>query len=77
MASRSINISLPEELVQQIDETAQEASRTRSELIGEATRHYLTEYRWRRTQDYFSERARLAGIRTENDVEALIDSLDD
>lgn len=77
MATKVIDIMLPEELLADIDKEADAESRTRSELIQEATRNYLWERRWRRTQAIVAARARKAGFTTEDDVEELIDSLED
>ena len=41
MATSTVNISFQEKLLSQIDEIAQNESRTRSELIREATRLYI------------------------------------
>jgi metal-responsive CopG/Arc/MetJ family transcriptional regulator len=75
MASKVINISLPEELLREIDESAAAEHRTRSEWLRESARRSLSDQRWRRIQAEVSERARAAGIFTEDDVEDLMDSL--
>jgi len=41
MKSSTVNISFNDELLKQIDEVAQEESRSRSELIREAARTYI------------------------------------
>ena len=41
MASRIINMTIPEELVRRMDQVAKEEGRTRSELVREATRRYI------------------------------------
>ena len=48
MGSKVINISLPEELLQEVDQLAQVEKRTRSELFREAVRRYLqqTSFGW-------------------------------
>ena len=73
--SKVINISLPEELLREIDEAAAFEHRSRSELLRESAREYIDAHRWRRIQAVVSERARAAGILTEDDVEDLIDSV--
>jgi metal-responsive CopG/Arc/MetJ family transcriptional regulator len=75
MATKVINISLPEELLREIDETAAAEHRTRSEWLRESARRSLSDQRWRRIQAEVSERARAAGIFTEDDVEDFLDSL--
>ena len=55
MKSSTVNISFNDELLQQIDQAAQQESRSRSELIREAARNYL-ELKNRWTQIFaFSE----------------------
>lgn len=76
MATKVINISLPEELLREIDEVAALEHRTRSELLRESARRYIRlRQEWREIQSVVAERAKEAGIRTEQDVEDLIDSL--
>ncbi len=43
MPSKIINISLPEDLLREIDQLAKQERRTRSELFREAVRGYLKE----------------------------------
>ena len=76
MPSKVVNISLPEELLEEIDETANEESRTRSELLREAARRYIAARRWRNAQVVVAGRAHAAGLRTEEDIEELIDGLE-
>jgi len=76
MASKVINISLPEELLREIDEMAAKEHRTRSELFRASARYYLSQrYRWREIQRLAAERAQENGILTEDDVEELVDSV--
>lgn len=48
MASKVINISLPEELLSEVDRMTQQEKRTRSEFFREAVRRYLKEITDRR-----------------------------
>jgi metal-responsive CopG/Arc/MetJ family transcriptional regulator len=41
MASRIINMTIPEELIEEADEVARSEGRTRSELFREAVRRYI------------------------------------
>lgn len=75
MATKVINISLPEELLKQIDEAAAKENRGRSEFLRESARKRISDQRWRALQEYGMERARALGIRTEDDVEDFLDSL--
>lgn len=75
MRSATINLSLPNELLRLIDREAKAEFRTRSELIREAARTYLSrEQRWEALQRYAGQRARASGIRTEADVMQAIAS---
>lgn len=76
MVSKVINISLPEELLREIDDVAAQEHRTRSELLRESARRYIRlRQEWREIQSVVADRAQKAGIRSEQDVEDLIDSL--
>ena len=47
MSTSTVNISFPKEFLEEIDKIADAESRSRSELIREATRQYLTQRkRW-------------------------------
>lgn len=43
MASKVVNISLPEELLEEVDQMARREKRSRSELFREAVRRYIEE----------------------------------
>ena len=76
MRSATINLSLPNELLKLIDREAKAEFRTRSELIREAARTYLNrEQKWKALQRYAGQRARVSGIRTEEDVMRAIASV--
>lgn len=72
MRSKVVPISLPESLLDEIDQVAESESRTRSELMREATRSYLTERKeWNALFRYGQEQAKKLGLTTE-DVPRLI-----
>lgn len=75
MASKVINISIPEELLDAADRAAKAESRSRSELIREALRRYLDDAQWRRWQREAGRLAEAAGIRTEEDVVRAVHDL--
>ncbi len=77
MTNTVINISVPPDLLRQIDELAAADQRTRSELLNDAARRYMSDQRWRRIQAIGAERARAAGLHTEDDIEEFMDSLPD
>ena len=65
-------LSLPPEMVEQIEKIAKEENMTKSELFREALREYLRKKRWEKIREYGAKRAAELGIR-EEDVERLID----
>ncbi len=73
-----VTVSLPADVLREIDRLAAEMKLTRSEMLTGAARRFLfSEARWRRLQAYGAERAREAGLSTEEDIEAYLDSLPD
>jgi CopG family transcriptional regulator / antitoxin EndoAI len=70
--TKLITISIMPELLERLDETAKEESRTRSELLREALRRYIAEKEWKRLQRYGQRQAAELGLK-EQDVERLID----
>jgi CopG family transcriptional regulator/antitoxin EndoAI len=70
--SKIITISLPPELAEEIDRMAAAENRSRSEMVREAFRDYVTYGRWRRIRRWGDETAREFGIRTEADVDRIL-----
>ena len=66
-------ISLPPPLSKQALKIAKEEYRTRSELIREALRRYLENRTLDRIRVKLSRRFKAQGIKTEEDIERLID----
>jgi len=72
MKTGTVNISFQEGLLQQIDETAREESRSRSELIREAARMYIErKKRWKDIFAFGEKQARRLRL-SERDVESEI-----
>ncbi len=71
MSAKVINISLPEDLLREIDEAARSDSRTRSEFFREAARIYMESRRWRRIRSWGSKTAQELGL-TEDDIERIV-----
>ncbi|MBE0478767.1 ribbon-helix-helix protein, CopG family [Candidatus Aerophobetes bacterium] len=65
-------LSLPPEMVEQIEKLAKEENMTKSELFREALREYLRGKRWEKIREYGARKAAKLGIK-EDDVERLID----
>jgi len=76
MSSKTINVSLPAELLKEIDRKAQEEYRSRSELLKEATLIYIqTKDNWQVLQKDLSSKAKKMGLKNEGQIESMIDSL--
>lgn len=74
MKTRTINLSLPEEMLKKIDRAAQARQSNRSEFIREAARRQLEILKnWERISAYGAYQGRKLGIKSEDDVERLID----
>ena len=65
-------ISLPPEIVKQIEKIIKEEGMTKSELFREALREYIRKRRWEKIKEYGARKAAEFGIK-EEDVERLID----
>lgn len=70
-----ISISFPSQLSKEVEKIAKVEHRTKSGFIQEAVRYYLESRRWKKLQRKIVRRAREMGIDTEDDVEALVDSV--
>lgn len=67
MKSSTVNISFNDKLLKQIDATAREESRSRSELIREAARSYIERKRkWNRIFTFAEEQAAQKGVTAED-----------
>jgi CopG family transcriptional regulator/antitoxin EndoAI len=72
--TRTITLSLPQEMVDKIEELMKAEHRTRSELLREALRRYVEEYEWRKQFRHAEMNARAKGL-TKEQVDSLIDTL--
>jgi len=67
MAGSTVNISFNKELLAEIDKTAKQESRTRSELIREAARLYIgRKNRWERIFAFGSRQVQRLALREED-----------
>lgn len=75
MNVQTINIALPKDLVIQMDRFAKVEYRNRSEFIREAVRVYMDrQAQWNRLFAYGKSRGRLAGVKSEKDVDTIVAS---
>jgi metal-responsive CopG/Arc/MetJ family transcriptional regulator len=77
VTSEPVTVPLPIELLRELDEEAARQGRTRHELLESAANFYLRTLRWREIQAVVAPAFAAAGMRTDDDVEPLIDSLPD
>jgi CopG family transcriptional regulator/antitoxin EndoAI len=66
-----LNISVPDAIAKQIDQTAKEENKTRSELIREAFRVYQFQKDWDKIRKWGDETAKRMGIESYDDVEKI------
>ncbi len=71
-ATKIMNISLSQELYREIENTAQEESRTKSELVREAFRQYAANKKWSQIRRWGEETARRMGIKDEDDIDRIL-----
>lgn len=72
-ATKPITISLPADLLREAERVAKQETRTRSELIRDALRQYLTSRRWQRLRQWGAEAADRLGLKTESDLLRVIE----
>ncbi|MBI2613922.1 MAG: ribbon-helix-helix protein, CopG family [Candidatus Levybacteria bacterium] len=73
MQTRTLNISLPKEMVKKIDEFAENEYRSRSELIREALRIYMQRMKdWNKIFRAGRETAKRMGIRSEKQIDDIV-----
>ena len=71
-STKILNISLSEELYKNIESLATQESRTKSDLVREAFRQYVSNKKWARIRQWGDETARRMRIRDENDIEKIL-----
>lgn len=69
--SKVTSLSLPPKLLREAERCARREGRTKSDLLREALRRYLTDSRWRSLQEFGRSQARKLGL-NESDVERLV-----
>jgi CopG family transcriptional regulator/antitoxin EndoAI len=71
--TRPITVSLPLDLLKEAPRAAREEARTRTDLIRDALRQYLASRRWQRLRAWGAETADRLGLKTEADLQRLLD----
>ncbi|MBI2863308.1 MAG: ribbon-helix-helix protein, CopG family [Chloroflexi bacterium] len=72
-STKTVTVSLPAEMMTQVEEAMAEEGQTRSGLLREALRRYLAAREWRKLQAYATTKAKEKGI-TEGQVEDIVDA---
>jgi metal-responsive CopG/Arc/MetJ family transcriptional regulator len=75
--TEQVTVPLPLDLLREMDAVAAKQGRTRPELLELAANYYLSTLRWQAIQAVVAPAFAAAGLRTEDDVEELLDSLPD
>ena len=73
--TKPITVSLPPSLLRDAERIAKEETRTRSEVIRDALRQYITSRRWQRLRQWGTEAADRLGLKTEADLQRLLDQV--
>jgi CopG family transcriptional regulator/antitoxin EndoAI len=71
--TKPITVSLPLDLLEEAQRAARLEARTRTDLIRDALRQYLASRRWQRLRAWGAEAADRLGLKTEADLQRLLD----
>jgi CopG family transcriptional regulator / antitoxin EndoAI len=71
--TKLLTISIMPDFLAEVEQIAKEENRTKSELIREALRRYIEDRQWEKLTRYARERAAQAGIKTEEDVQKIVE----
>ena len=71
--TRSIRVSLPADLLRETQCLAEAEARIRTDAIREALQEYLASRRWQRLRQWGAETAERLGLKTEADLQRLLD----
>jgi hypothetical protein len=73
-ATTPITVSHPYDLLQETQRVVREEARTRTDLIRDALRQYLVSHRRQRLRQWGAETADRLGLKTEEDLQRLLDT---
>ncbi len=73
--TQRITVSLPPDLLRETQRLAQAEARTRTDVIRVALQEYLASRRWQRPRQWGAETAKRLGIRSEADLQRLLDGV--
>ncbi len=70
--TKVMTLSLPPEMVKEVERIVKEENRTKSELFREALRKYINDKRWLQIRQWGLKISRELEVSTEEDVDKLI-----
>ena len=70
--SKIMTLSLPPEMVKEVERIVKKENRTKSELFREALRKYIDDKRWLKIRKWGLKTSRELGVSTEEDVDKLL-----
>jgi Arc/MetJ-type ribon-helix-helix transcriptional regulator len=74
--TKTVSLSLPQEMYDQMDELAGQSGISKSELLREALERFLSsELRWQQIRKWGEETSRKLNIKDEDDVDKIIHEL--
>lgn len=76
MAKNTVaSISLPGEIIKEIEKVAKKEHRTKSGIVQDAVKQYLELRKWQVAQGEFAARARRLKLFSDDDVEGVVDEV--
>jgi Arc/MetJ-type ribon-helix-helix transcriptional regulator len=72
-STKPISVSLPANVLREMQRAAREEACTRSDLIRDAIQQYLASRRWWRLRQWGAEVAERLGLKSEADLRRLLD----
>lgn len=70
--TKIMTLSLPPEMVKEVERITKEEHRTKSELFREALRKYINDKRWLQIRQWGLKASQKLGVSTEEDVDKFI-----
>jgi CopG family transcriptional regulator/antitoxin EndoAI len=70
--TKVMTLSLPPEMVKEVEQIAKEEKRTKSELFREALRKYINDKNWQQIRQWGLKASQELGVSTEEEVDKLI-----
>ena len=71
----TLSIKLPRKLAEDVKKLSRSLHRKREQLVERALVEYVQSYRWKRLQQQLQAKRKTLRIKTEADVERLVDSI--